>query len=214
MTFLPQAAVPDLARALTAHPGPHGRIDGDTETFIPFDTTQITSDKNYSEPKPGDPCHPLARGAHPPAIAFAWQQGDDSPHTGTGRGRSWVARAGDYTGSLSTTRHDAVAFSCKDAGQDAGEEAPTLRRMGHDQSHPNGGGQVAVVPPGASVRRLTPTECERLQSFPDGWSCLCGAAPYSTWDCRCPDGPRYAALGNAVTVNVVEWVGRRLLAAR
>ncbi len=37
---------------------------------IPFDTTQITSKANYSNPKAGDPCHPLAAGAHPPAIAF------------------------------------------------------------------------------------------------------------------------------------------------
>ena len=36
---------------------------------IPFDTTQITSKYNYSKPKSGDPCHPLAAGAHPPAIA-------------------------------------------------------------------------------------------------------------------------------------------------
>jgi DNA (cytosine-5)-methyltransferase 1 len=35
---------------------------------IPFDTTQITSKANYSKPQPGDPCHPLAAGAHPPAI--------------------------------------------------------------------------------------------------------------------------------------------------
>jgi DNA (cytosine-5)-methyltransferase 1 len=40
--------------------------------FMPvaFDTTQITSQANRSNPKPGDPCHPLARGAHPPAIAI------------------------------------------------------------------------------------------------------------------------------------------------
>jgi DNA (cytosine-5)-methyltransferase 1 len=37
-----------------------------------------------------------------------------------------------------------VAFSCKDHGADAGELAPTLRSMGHDGSHANGGGQVAV----------------------------------------------------------------------
>jgi DNA (cytosine-5)-methyltransferase 1 len=37
---------------------------------IAFDTTQITSAANYSNPKPGDPCHPLAAGAHVPAIAF------------------------------------------------------------------------------------------------------------------------------------------------
>jgi DNA (cytosine-5)-methyltransferase 1 len=36
---------------------------------IPFDTTQITSPLNYSSPKAGDPCHPLAAGAHIPAIA-------------------------------------------------------------------------------------------------------------------------------------------------
>jgi DNA (cytosine-5)-methyltransferase 1 len=37
---------------------------------VPFDTTQITSAANYSNPKAGDPCHPLAAGMHPPAIAF------------------------------------------------------------------------------------------------------------------------------------------------
>ena len=37
---------------------------------VPFDTTQITSAANYSNPKPGDPCHPLAAGQHAPAIAF------------------------------------------------------------------------------------------------------------------------------------------------
>jgi DNA (cytosine-5)-methyltransferase 1 len=36
---------------------------------IAFDTTQITSKANYSNPQPGDPCHPLAAGAHPPALA-------------------------------------------------------------------------------------------------------------------------------------------------
>ena len=49
--------------------------------FIAFDTTQITSASNYSVPKAGGPCHPLAAGAHPPAIAFGAQnsiaQGDD-----------------------------------------------------------------------------------------------------------------------------------------
>lgn len=38
---------------------------------VAFDTTQITSPSNYSRPQPGDPCHPLAAGAHPPAVAVA-----------------------------------------------------------------------------------------------------------------------------------------------
>ena len=36
---------------------------------VAFDTTQITSPQNGSNPQPGDPCHPLAAGAHPPAVA-------------------------------------------------------------------------------------------------------------------------------------------------
>jgi DNA (cytosine-5)-methyltransferase 1 len=38
---------------------------------IPFDTTQVTSPLNYSSPKPGDPCHPLAATAHTPAVAHS-----------------------------------------------------------------------------------------------------------------------------------------------
>jgi len=38
-----------------------------------------------------------------------------------------------------------IAFSCKDHGADAGAISPTLRSMGHDGSHANAGGQVAVA---------------------------------------------------------------------
>lgn len=44
-----------------------------------------------------------------------------------------------------TTAPPAIAFSCKDHGADAGEIAPTLRSMGHKDSHQNAGGQVAVA---------------------------------------------------------------------
>ncbi len=42
--------------------------------LTPFDTTQLTSPGNYSNPQPGQPCHPLAAGAHSPAVAFAIQE--------------------------------------------------------------------------------------------------------------------------------------------
>lgn len=39
-----------------------------------------------------------------------------------------------------------VAFTCKDDGRDVSDDvSPTLRKMGHDKSHPNAGGQVAVA---------------------------------------------------------------------
>lgn len=48
---------------------------------IPFDTTQISCPDNYSNPQPGDPCHPLARGAHAPAIAASIVSNGDA-HSG------------------------------------------------------------------------------------------------------------------------------------
>lgn len=65
------------------------------------------------------------------------------------------------------------------------------------------GAQFDGVMQRMAVRRLTPTEGERLQGFPDGWTLLGDDTP---------DSPRYRALGNAVCVPVAEWIGRRILA--
>jgi DNA (cytosine-5)-methyltransferase 1 len=58
-----------------------------------------------------------------------------------------------------------------------------------------------------AVRRLTPTECERLQGFPDGYTQI----PWRNKSAKdCPDGPRYKALGNSWAVPVVAWIGERI----
>ena len=59
----------DLAPTLRAGGHSKSHANAGVMPAVAFDTTQITSDKNYSSPKPGDPCHPLAAGAHPPAVA-------------------------------------------------------------------------------------------------------------------------------------------------
>ena len=60
-----------------------GAIDTDPlTTCVAFDTTQITSKSNYSVPKPGDPCHPLAAGAHAPAIAIQERAVSENPDAG------------------------------------------------------------------------------------------------------------------------------------
>ena len=46
---------------------------------MPFDTTQVTSPYNWSHPKFGDPCHPLAAGQHPPAVVVV--EVDDEKRT-------------------------------------------------------------------------------------------------------------------------------------
>ena len=55
------------------------------------------------------------------------------------------------------------------------------------------------------VRRLTPTECERLQGFPDGWTDV----PWRGKE-HAPDGPRYKALGNSMAVPVMRWIAERI----
>jgi DNA (cytosine-5)-methyltransferase 1 len=62
--------------------------------------------------------------------------------------------------------------------------SPTLNTM-------QGGNRQPFIPEDSKIRRLTPTECERLQGFPDGWTE------------GLSDTQRYKTLGNAVTVNVI-----------
>lgn len=62
----------DIAGAITSN---YGKQVDNSDTalgpnIVAFDTTQITSAANYSNPKAGDPCHPLAAGAHAPGIAY------------------------------------------------------------------------------------------------------------------------------------------------
>ena len=72
---------------------------------------------------------------------------------------------------------------------------------------PNGGRAgmgVGAIAHGWAVRRLTPTECERLQGFPDNYTLI----PWRKGEA--PDGPRYKALGNSMAVNVMRWIGTRI----
>ncbi|MEE0094145.1 MAG: DNA cytosine methyltransferase [Collinsella aerofaciens] len=92
--------------------------------------------------------------------------------------------------TLTTTDRHAVAF--------AQNQRDEVRLVGGD-------GQTvgkAVVESGL-VRRLTPTECERLQGFPDGWTRIRDATP---------DGMRWQALGNSMAVPVIRWLGKRIQA--
>ena len=66
---------------------------------------------------------------------------------------------------------------------------------------------VAVGAANMQVRRLTPTECERLQGFPDNYTQIAWRGKISD---DCPDGPRYKAMGNSMAVPVMRWIGERI----
>jgi len=63
----------------------------------------------------------------------------------------------------------------------------------------DGGNTNAVEFNDMKIRKLTPIECERLQGFPDNWTE--GVS----------DTQRYKQMGNAVTVNVIEAIARKLI---
>ena len=98
-----------------------------------------------------------------------------------------------------------MAFDKQRIGQYGnGEVSSTLEARGYKDA-------TDLVAEELSVRRLTPTECERLQGFPDGFTQI----PYRNKPAdKCPDGPRYKALGNSMAVPVMRWIGERIHVVR
>jgi site-specific DNA-cytosine methylase len=104
----------------------------------------------------------------------------------------WGTGGGNVPAIAYSIREDAKAnnFSATEI-----EQARALQALQPSvQSHH---AQTFIAEP-LQVRRLTPMECERLQGFPDGWT--------ETQS----DSQRYRQMGNAVTVNVIESIGRCL----
>lgn len=122
-----------------------------------------------------------------------------------------------------TTEETLVAFA---------PVASTLTaEQGRGQRFPFGQEDGQLVASVRGIRRLTPTECERLQGVPDGWTIPWGPSlrDAPAWhqlsaDERAAlpvpydpplrlDTPRRSACGDAVNAAVSEWIGRRLLEA-
>ena len=169
---------------------------------VPFDTTQITSAANYSNPRPGDPCHPLASRAHAPCIAFSAKDHSADAMSDL----SPTLRAGGHAQSHANAGvMPAVAFALR--GRDGGampEVEGDGYRIGALRAASGGSSRDYVA--SAAVRRLTPRECERLQGFPDDYTLI----PYRKG--MAADGPRYKALGNSMAVPVMAWIGGRIAA--
>jgi DNA (cytosine-5)-methyltransferase 1 len=195
---------------------------------IPFDTTQITSKANYSKPESGDPCHPLAAGAHPPAIAqpisFSGQM--SNPYTDVDLMQTLQAKnpmavavgvpdvmctlrasgAGfDRTGNSATEHETYIPIGAFKPGQSAQAHSIGYEdEMAPTLEAGTGGNNKPAVHVGMAVRRLTPVECERLQGFPDNYTDIQPKGKAT------PDGPRYKALGNSMAVPVMAWIGKRI----
>jgi DNA (cytosine-5)-methyltransferase 1 len=123
--------------------------------------------------------------------------------------------AEDVTHTLDGSGGQAVA--CVERTRVAGRNFEAQDELAYALTNPGSGGRThsrSIVTPQMVVRRLTPRECERLQGFPDDWTLVPRELKQRQTRVRwMSDSARYRMLGNAVCVNVAEWLGRRIVAA-
>lgn len=274
---------------------------------LPFDTTQITSKVNKSNPQWGDPCHPLAAAAHPPAavirisdeempvqpmvlesnqvhatvtqngicptlpasmglgggyvpmitdhpadrpvvfenhaqdarykeaptcsptVVARWGTGGGNTPLvavpgqvtsyGIGNGQAHAYASKEKSGTLDTM-HDAQAVAIEYSGCLNPWDTQARRVYGEDGAFPAlpsrgtaGGNQQAVLAGQRTrwiVRRLTPTECERLQGYPDGWTDIGEWVDTKGKKHKPADSPRYKALGNSIALPQWFWIAQKM----
>ena len=135
---------------------------------VVFDGANVTSPINASNPKSGDPCHTLSTDGRNLLVeneSIYCLQGNciDRADTAGCNGKGWRE---DSCFTLNTIDRHAVTY-CTDGGFfDTHEDvAPTLQARGYKGEHI----VYQQVKTQYSVRRLTPTECARLQGFADRW---------------------------------------------
>ena len=172
------------------------RLDSETESFVVESQTVTSAFYSTGGSQGGfartdDTCPTLKVGSgfgigSPPAVSLS--QPTVSFLTGNTKSNG------------SNVNTEGVAYTLdRAAGQ--GILAPALQASGPPGTRRDD--EASLVASQSSVRRLTPTECERLMSWPDGWTAVDGE--------ETPDGRRYAACGNGVVANVSEWIGRRIM---
>jgi len=157
-----------------------------------------------------DQVHTLGRNSGQENAVFAIQAG--ALRTNPNSGPDGVGVQADHAYTLEAraeVQAVAVAFQPGNLSRGAGAAPSSAVFPTLNANHGRGmSDQSPHVAAGSAVRRLTPTECERLQGFPDGWT----AIPWRNKpESECPDGPRYKAIGNSKAVPVVRWIGERLL---
>lgn len=166
---------------------------GDTRatTVILFEATRVEDVRIYDRYSPTVATYWGTGGARVPYI-FPIQDGREVDKKQNGLG---VGNDGDPAYTIDTVSQQAVVMRDRE-GKAGGGKGPLVSDKAFTLATSN---FHTVFPSPATVRRLTPTECERLQGFPDGWTE--GQA----------DSNRYKQMGNAVAVPVVEWIIGRLV---
>lgn len=123
---------------------------------------------------------------------------------GNGNGETVPTITGDHESRI--TDYTAIAVDLYN-GTVTGERTASLtcRSTG---SH--SGPQVVEKAIRWIVRRLTPTECERLQGYPDGWTDIGEWTDTKGKKHKPADSPRYKALGNSIALPQWFWLVQKM----
>ena len=224
-----------VADTVRSHPRPGSNSVG---LCVPFDLAQVTSATNRSQHRSGV-APTLAVGSDLHVAHGLRAEGFDASEDGTGRGVPLVVHG---------TQDPCVSDKAFPLGRNQGQEnaaVTTLAIRGRGESHDleirtdgtanallspsggRGGTGVGAIQAGMAVRRLTPTECEKLQGFAPSYTRIperlykrrriTKNRPIENWEpagdgwwLMAADGPRYKGLGNSFPVPVMRWIGERI----
>jgi len=138
---------------------------------------------------------------------------------GIGNGQANAYASKEKSGTLDTM-HDAQAVAIEYSGCLNPWDTQARRVYGEDGAFPAlqsretaGGNQQAVLAGQRTrwiVRRLTPTECERLQGYPDGWTDIGEWTDTKGKKHKPADSPRYKALGNSIALPQWFWIAQKM----
>lgn len=144
------------------------------------------------------------------------------------RATDYTAIAVDlYNGAM--TGDKAAPITCRSIGSHSGPQVAeqiTFSEQAYDSFKQSGSGGTLKGSGGAVgyggeslvaekmvrwiVRRLTPTECERLQGLPDGWTDIGEWTDTKGQVHKPADAPRYKALGNSIALPQWFWLVQRM----
>lgn len=187
-----QKAGQGIARAIATGSNPH-RYDGDTENFI-VGTIAGGSERCHSDISSGQQDHnliiasPLSAGSHDQSHTPGRRREDDYNLVIASAITAGYRKGAGVNDGKRGSPQNLIIYHENISGNVAGSE--TARSLRHGASHSYQ--FVSTSANTAGVR--TPARVSRRMDKPE-----------------MPDGPRYKALGNAVAVPVVEWIGRRLI---
>lgn len=169
-----------------------------TPAVMAFDTTQITSKENGSQPEFGKPCHTLNANAHVPCVALDMTHACDVIRECGEQVPALQARMGTGGNQVPLT------YQMNGFGDyRVGEVASSCKQRDFKDST-----DLAIA--NMVVRRLTPMECERLQGFPDHWTDIGEWIDGKGKRHKPSDSPRYKALGNSIALPFWDWMLRRM----